>query len=635
MTDRASDPIERIVSTEASRIHIIAGPGTGKTFALENRVQGLLDSDVEPSTILAITFTRSGALDLRNKLMSLDDPGACNLCVGTLHSYALQWLIEYGEIPELGEDWRLIEDYEIEGLLHDMTCLRLFGNKNDCKDLWKALRAAWARNMRDDPGWGRNDIERRFDIEANRWLELHRCMHIGQAVPKALMMVRRNPELPLFTQYRHVIVDEYQDLNRSDQELIDRISRNCNLMIVGDDDQSIYRTLRHANPDGLLEYLHRTPDSEPHELHVCRRCPRELIDPVNALIENNNPHRIEKILTQYGENPAGILNCVQFNTRERETNRIADYIRFRYANEGDEYLKNTIILVPVRKVLGVELLNNLQQGNPIVPSVLLKSSQLSGNKEVLKRLALLRQSTNPGDRVSIRTWIGLNMNQYGRNQYSTILQEMSNGASLMEAIELCDNRRINTLIQEFQEEVSIIQPLQYHELLNYLFPNDNPEFNDVRIMIQDLEEIEDLDCAQLCEILHSRIREGYLPDDIPALKIMTFFEAKGLTSKNVIIIGASTGLAPKLPETDVDPIQFREEQRRLFYVALTRARNELLVSSFYKIRVNEALQTRVQIRRQRDGFWGITTMSPFLGELGPRFSEVMDEDEFIRIMMRK
>ena len=112
-------------------------------------------------------------------------------------------------------------------------------------------------------------------------------MLIGEVVPEALKYLRQNPTVQVLTRYKHVLVDEYQDLNRADQAVIDLLS-NENAVIIGDENQSIYR-FRHAHPEGILEYGTTHANTIDQDLDECRRCPRRVVELANCLIMNNHP----------------------------------------------------------------------------------------------------------------------------------------------------------------------------------------------------------------------------------------------------------------------------------------------------------------------------------------------------------
>jgi superfamily I DNA/RNA helicase len=135
------------------------------------------------------------------------------------------------------------------------------------------------------------------------WLRFHNCILIGELVPETLRYLRDNPNSPHLEAYDHVLVDEYQDLNRAEQELLDHLSNSGNLAIIGDEDQSIY-SFKHAHPEGVSGFHQTHLDTHDEDLIDCRRCPTRIVDMANSLISNNQ-NRTDRILNHFDGNPEG------------------------------------------------------------------------------------------------------------------------------------------------------------------------------------------------------------------------------------------------------------------------------------------------------------------------------------------
>jgi DNA helicase II / ATP-dependent DNA helicase PcrA len=150
--------------------------------------------------------------------------------------------------------------FQFEGntMLDDLVTMGAFGPKRNCTKRIRAFEAAWARLQSDAPGWPDDPVDHAFQAALIGWLRFHQAMLIGELVPEALRFLRNNPGCEARAAFDHVIVDEYQDLNRAEQDLIQLLSGNRAIAIVGDVDQSIYR-FRHANPDGIESYGRRYP----------------------------------------------------------------------------------------------------------------------------------------------------------------------------------------------------------------------------------------------------------------------------------------------------------------------------------------------------------------------------------------
>lgn len=127
------------------------------------------------------------------------------------------------------------------------------------------------------------------------WLKLHRCVLLGELGNEMRAYLSSNPTCAERQQFDYILVDEYQDLNRADQSIIDMLAQSARLMVIGDEDQSIYSSLRYAQPEGIRNFLDSHPETEDLPLTVCRRCPTKVVEMANSLIRFNG-HREPRAL---------------------------------------------------------------------------------------------------------------------------------------------------------------------------------------------------------------------------------------------------------------------------------------------------------------------------------------------------
>ncbi|MDI6817041.1 MAG: ATP-dependent helicase [Actinomycetota bacterium] len=324
-----------IAAIDSKTVRVMAGPGTGKTFALMRRVARLLEAGIDPSMILAVTFTRTAAADLKKSIENLNVHGSDLINARTLHSLCFSVLQEVEALSYLGRFARPIVTFnksgvlrfEAEPILVDLGNAERFGTKRDKTKRIRAFEAAWARLQCDIPGWPQEPIDHEFHNNLVSWLKFHEAILIGELVPEALRYLRNNPECKALSQYRYVVVDEYQDLNNAEQTLIDLISASADLIIVGDENQSIYG-FRFAHPEGIIEFSNQHPDTHDINLIECRRCPQMVVDLANSLILQNHPPGIAPIITAKDDNPAGDIAIVQWASLEQEAQGIADYVNY-------------------------------------------------------------------------------------------------------------------------------------------------------------------------------------------------------------------------------------------------------------------------------------------------------------------
>jgi DNA helicase-2/ATP-dependent DNA helicase PcrA len=203
----------------------------------------------------------------------------------TLHAYCFGVLGGEGFLHASDRVPRIALEFERDFLLQDLQ--GAFDHTLTARrELTKAFEAAWARAQIDHPGQPVDGLDQSFQdslLEALRW---HKAMLVGEVVPLTLAYLRQNPNAPERVGYSHVLVDEYQDLNKAEQVLIDLLSENADLAIIGDDDQSIY-AFKHANPEGIREFAESHPGTVDVTLTECRRCPHRVVTLAQTLIQRN------------------------------------------------------------------------------------------------------------------------------------------------------------------------------------------------------------------------------------------------------------------------------------------------------------------------------------------------------------
>jgi DNA helicase-2/ATP-dependent DNA helicase PcrA len=315
--DNLEGPGREFAANEAARLRALAGPGTGKTHSLLRHIARLLEAGLRGTELLVLTFARTAAHDLEDKLRRLgeQDERYREIRARTLHAYAFGVLGGEGFLRASDRVPRIALEFERDFLLQDLQGAfdhTLTGRR----ELTKAFEAAWARAQTDHPGQPVDGLDQSFQdalLGALRW---HKAMLVGEVVPLTLAYLRQNPNAPERHGFSHVLVDEYQDLNKAEQVLIDLLSENADLAIIGDDDQSIY-AFKHANPEGIREFAQSHPGTADVRFTECRRCPHSVVTLAQTLIQRN-PGRIRGLLTARAENPQGDVYNVQWRSIDEE-----------------------------------------------------------------------------------------------------------------------------------------------------------------------------------------------------------------------------------------------------------------------------------------------------------------------------
>lgn len=601
---------------------MMAGPGTGKTFALMRRVARLLESGMLPSSILAVTFTRTAANDLVYQLRSLGIPGADQVAASTLHSLCFALLSRNAVFQATNRVARPLIRFEEDCMVTDLAA-NFGGRITPTKELLKAFEAYWATLQHQQPGWPQDPVQQNFHRELLHWLIYHEAMLIGELVPRALDYVLQNPASPEIPTYAHVLADEYQDLNRADQVLIDALAQQGTLTVIGDEDQSIYTVLRHARPDGIVQFHHTHSNTFDVPLYDCMRCPTQVVHMANSLILHNHPQRPSTI-SPVPQNGTGEVYIVQHNSIQDETTSIATFIDW-YLTNHPAVRPGEVLVLSTRRVIGYAIRDELVR--------LGRAAQSFFTEECLEKLSareglcLLRLLVRSDDRPALRAWLGLDHNNWRTAAYQRIWQvAQANSQSPRELLDSIVAGAVQAppytsdLIQRYSDlstRLASLTGMTGAALIDILWPPGDPECADVRGIALTIATTAQ-STAQILDELVTTITQPELPgerDDV--IRVMSLHKSKGLTAKCVIVTGCVAGALPTLRPglSSTAQQQAIEEQRRLFYVAITRTTSTLVLSSAATSPYGEAMQMGLTVARRHHGN-AILQASPFMSELG-------------------
>ena len=603
-------------------LRIMASPGTGKTFAMMRKVARLLETGTLPSNILIVSFTRTAANELIHSLNLLGAPGAEQVVARTLHSLSFSLLIKNLVLQATHRYPRPLIKYEEESLVADLA--GQFGGKTATRDLIKAFEAYWARLQHQQPGWPVNHVEQAFDNELRHWLTYHEAMLIGELIPRALDYARQNPASADVPSYAHVLVDEYQDLNRADQDLIDIFARNGTLTVVGDEDQSIYASLRFAQPESITKFdlTHSNTHDEP--LNECKRCPNKPIQMANSLILHNHPAIPSTICPKQGC-PQGNVYIVQHGSIQEEVTNISAYIDWYLTNHPEVNPGNVLVLSP-RRLIGYAIRDELIR--------LGRETRSYFNEECLETdsaqtgFCLLTLLNNLDDRPALRSWLGFGSNDWRSPAYKRIWQAAETAGispkSFLEGVKsgvIQAPPHSTEILKKYDELMTALQTttgLAVAPLIDILWLPSDSDCADIRAMALVLAETVDSPIELLAE-LSEVITQPELPaDSDDVIRVMSLHKSKGLTANCVIVVGCVVGAVPTIKSglSALDTAKAIEEQRRLFYVAITRTKETLVLSSSASAPYAQAMKMRFQVGH-RIGSSVALQASPFLSELGP------------------
>lgn len=617
------------IAADRSRfIRVLAGPGTGKSFALKRRVARLLEEGVIPQRVLPVTFTRVAAEDLHRELVNMGTQGCEQLRGSTLHSLGMFILGRANVLASTGRIARPLNQFELEPLLYDLT--PAFGEKRARERRIKDYESAWARLQHEEPGFPRSADDQAFEKALTDWLRFHRGMLIGEIIPELFRYLRDNPVAPERAMYDHLLVDEYQDLNRAEQAVIDFLTGNGSLCVVGDDDQSVY-SFKNAHPEGIREFGRSHVDTTDHQLLQCHRCPTRVVTIANALIKNNQDREARQLLALPDKGP-GEIQIVQYQEVQDEASGVAAFVDDQINTHGRQ--PGEILVLAQSRVIGNPIHEALR-ARGIASKCYYQDSELDSDV-AQERLAILKLLVDRGDRIALRWLLGLGQKDFRFKAYARIRQHCEqSGETPWDALVRLSSGELaipycGSLIDRFhalQNELAFLEEAnEVRAFVDRWLRAEFTEAGELRLLVARLlPDIETVG-ALLSKIVEA-VSQPEIPPDVAEVRVMSLHKSKGLSSPVVAIAGCVDGLLPREPKGPVSAAQRQailEEQRRLFYVGLTRVRADpgsnkpgvLLITGSRVLTLADAMQGGISFARSRYGK-AYVNLSRFIRELGP------------------
>jgi len=643
----------KAVLYRGSALLIVAGAGSGKTRVLTHRIAHLLATkELWPSQILSITFTNKAAAEMRERVESLIGQSAEGMWIRTFHSACLQILRR--EAERLGHDsnFTVYDSGDTRALLRRL--LREAGAEDaDIKPQQAAAMISNAKNeLKDAEDFARNadrsNPRQRIVAEVfqayTQELKRNNAFDFDDLIAESVNLLRAFPEVRARYQkkFRHVLIDEYQDTNHAQYALIREFTRPlppehqlvneetgevmppADLTVVGDSDQSIY-AFRGADIRNITEFERDFPGAETILLEQNYRSTQNILSAANAVI-SQNPYRPPKNL--WTDSGAG--DKVTLFTGYDERNEAAFVVdQVKELHESGTNYRDMAVLYRVN-ALTLSLENELKVQR--VPYAVIGGLKFFERKEIKDALAYLAAISNARDDEAVRRIINVPARGIGDKTEAKISQfarsnEISIRQALMRSQELALGPKLTGAIDEFGKLLNELDALSATDgpadvLKQALIKSGYRSELEISRDPQDEARLENLDAllGQLYE-WQAKFPEGTLSDylaevtlaaaadeivdDSGNLSLMTLHTAKGLEFDQVFMIGIEQGTLPHVRAFD-EPGGLQEE-RRLMYVGMTRAKKKLTLS--------HALQRTV--------FGSTASMAPssFLSDIPPELLE--------------
>ena len=581
---------------------ILAGAGSGKTRTVTYRIAHMVrEKGVSPLNILALTFTNKAAKEMKERAEALVGNDIHNLQISTFHSFSVRLLRIYGEKLGYGKNFNIYDTDDQKSLISKI--MKELNVQDDSTPGKIANRISKLKEKGIDIKTIEREVDLRvpsnrvfFDIydKYDKTLRSSNAMDFSDLILNANKLLDNSEVLERVQErYRYIIVDEYQDTNDLQYEIINKIaSKYNNICVVGDEDQSIY-AFRGANINNILNFERDYKNALVIKLEKNYRSTERILNAANELIRNNKSSRGKKLWTDAGKGEKiQVFNAA--NTFE-EANFIAEEI-VRKNREGVPF-KDMAVLYRTNaqsRVLEEKmLLNNIKYR-------VYGGMQFFQRREVKDLLAYLSVINNIQDNLNFVRIINVPKRSIGDKSVAKFAEiAAQKGISLFESLKYIDEvsglraaakeklkdfYRLLTDVLENLEHMTVSEIFQ--EILNRTKYIDSIEDNkedrvkNIEELMNSIREIEreypGITLSEYLEFISLTSATDSMDDEENFVKLMTIHSSKGLEFDFVFIAGMEEGLFPG--EASILNDEDLEEERRLCYVAITRAKKELRLS---------------------------------------------------------
>jgi len=597
---------QKAVSATDGPVMIVAGAGSGKTRVLTYRVAHLIEKGIKPYQILALTFTNKAAKEMKHRIEQLVGEQAVNVWAGTFHSIFARILRHECEAIGYQRSFTIYDSDDSLGLVKNiMSSLNISAQQFNPRGIQS--RISGAKNHLVSPERyeeiAKDPFEQRTALifkEYQARLFKNNAMDFDDLLLKPIELFQQNESILEKYQYRfqYLLVDEYQDTNRAQYVLINLLAKRFkNICVVGDDAQSIY-AFRGADIKNILDFEQDYPESKVFRLEQNYRSTKTILAAADAVIKNNR-NQIHKTL--WTSNPQGdLITMIEAEDDKDEGMKIVSHIQEQCGKLKLD-LKDFAVLYRTN-AQSRSLEDGLRRNG--IPYVIVGGVEFYKRKEIKDVLAYLRVIVNPKDEESLRRIINVPVRGIGDTTFEKILlhteQNPAGAQGLFDALKDVNavagigERPKNAVLQFasfIQKYIELKLQMSPSELaralvdelgfLRSLKEEATPEALGRWENIQELlsaiteftSETQDATLESFLEEVSLVSPVDTVVDQRNAVTLMTLHAAKGLEFPVVFIAGLEEGLFP-LYQVAPEPDEM-EEERRLFYVGITRAMKKL------------------------------------------------------------
>ncbi len=611
LLDALNEPQRQAVMATDGPLLILAGAGSGKTRVLTHRTAYLIEEcGVNPYNIMAITFTNKAAGEMRERIDQMVGYGSESIWVCTFHSTCVRILRRYIDRLGFGTNFTIYDSDDQKTLMKDI-CKRLEIDTKMYKEKMFLSAISSAKDELIDPiefeTRAAGDYVKRKQAQVYREyqqaLKQNNALDFDDLIMKTVELFKLDKEVLASYQdrFRYIMVDEYQDTNTAQFELIRLLAlKYQNLCVVGDDDQSIYK-FRGANIYNILNFEHHFPDATVIKLEQNYRSTQNILDAANAVIANNQGRKEKRLWTDNGAGDK--ITFEQLDTAAEEADFVARDIA-RRVRKGEYQYKDCAILY---RTNAQSRLFEERFITANIPYKIFGGVNFYARKEVKDLLAYLKTIDNGQDDLAVRRIINIPKRGIGAasiNKVALYAQEQE--ISFYDALCVAEQvpglgkaaAKIRPFVLFIQSMKAKAKLLSVSDLLQeviettgYVRELEAEGTDEAEARIENIDELisKAVDYAEGEEAptLNGFLENVALVADIDSFDensdyvvLMTLHSAKGLEFPNVYLAGLEDGLFPSYMSITSDNSQAEiEEERRLAYVGITRAKKNLTITS--------------------------------------------------------
>ncbi len=611
--DSLNDEQRNAVANPSQHLLVLAGAGSGKTRVLVHRIAWLLEAEqASPYSILAVTFTNKSAREMRGRIESLMANSFAGMWVGTFHGLAHRLLRTHWKEAGLVQDFQILDGDDQLRLVK-----RINRSLKIDEDKWPAKQCQWYINSQKDEGLRSGNIDHFEDDYTKTMLQVYKAyeeacdrggmIDFGEILLRAHELWLKNPQVLEHYQrrFKHILVDEFQDTNSIQYAWLRVLAGTQNqLMVVGDDDQSIYGW-RGAKIENIQQFNVDFSDAETVRLEQNYRSTSTILKAANNLISNNQSRLGKNLWTEDGDGEQ--ISLYEAFNEQDEARFIVDRMQ-DWFNNGNR--RSDAAILYRSNAQSRELEDALLRMG--MPYRIYGGHRFYERLEIKNALAYLRLVINRDDDTAVERVINVPARGIGGRTIEQVRSvARAENCSLWQACAKCVNESLMTsrasnavlgfleLIDELSlacSELELAEKAEYIVNHTGLIQHHEKEGGEkARARIENLEELvtaannfDDPDIDEGFDLKSNAFLSAFLDkaaldagetqahESEDAVQLMTLHSAKGLEFHLVFLAGMEEGLFPH--KMSIDNIAGLEEERRLCYVGITRARTKLYMS---------------------------------------------------------